>query len=546
MIKRLYSVLTGGNILTIGLILTSLIILCCIFFNKISGKFGLPALLMFILLGMLFGSDGLFKIQFDNYKFAEEICSTALIFIIFYGGFGTKWSEAKKVAGKSLLLASGGVVITALLTGLFCHYVLRFEWLEGMLIGAVISSTDAASVFSVLRSKKLNLKFGTASVLELESGSNDPWAYMLTIIILSIMKGGASPLKFAYTLFAQVFFGILFGAVISAAAVFLIKKVKFDAAGFDAIFVTAIALLSYALPTAVGGNGYLSAYIVGIVLGNARIPEKKALVHFFDGITGFTQILLFFLLGLLAFPSQMPEIFLPAAAIMLFLTFAARPAATAMIMKPFRASWNQIALISWAGLRGATSVVFAIIVTVDDAYTKSDVFHIVFCIVLMSVGIQGTLLPKVAAKLNMIDDEENVMRTFNDYSDETEVQFIKLSVTEESVWAGRKIKDIPFPRGLLVVMIIRGREKVIPTGKTKILAGDILALSAEGFYDDSNFVLSEVKIDSRHDWCGNRISELSIPDDSLIVMIKRRGHTLIPGGKLRIRNGDVLVMTSNN
>lgn len=152
-----------------------------------------------------------------------------------------------------------------------------------------------------------------------------------------------------------------------------------------------------------GGNGYLSCYIVGIVLGNTKISGKTALVHFFDGITGFTQILLFFLLGLLAFPSQMPSIILPAAAIALFLTFVARPAAVTVIMKPFGAKWKQIALISWAGLRGATSIVFAIMATVDDAYMKNDVFHIVFCIVLMSIGIQGTLLPLFAKKLDMID-----------------------------------------------------------------------------------------------------------------------------------------------
>ena len=533
--------------LTTALIFASVVVLCCIFFNNISGKFGLPTLLMFIVLGMLFGSDGILKIEFDNYKFAEEICSVALIFIIFYGGFGTKWSEAKKVAGKSMLLASGGVVLTAAATGVFCHFLLRFAWLESLLIGAVISSTDAASVFNVLRGKKLNLKYGTASILELESGSNDPWAYMLTIIILSVMKGGATVGGFVLSFLAQVIFGVAFGAAISLGALYLIKKVNFDAAGFDAIFVTAIAVLSYALPSAVGGNGYLSAYIVGIVLGNAKIPGKTALVHFFDGITGFTQILLFFLLGLLAFPSQMPKIILPAAAIALFLTFIARPAVVALLMKPFKAGWNQIALISWAGLRGATSIVFAIMVTVDDAYTKNDVFHIVFCIVLLSIGIQGTLLPWLAKKLDMIDDEENVMKTFNDYSDETEVQFIKLSVQEESSWAGKKIKDIPFPRGLLVVMILRGsgkdREKIIPAGKTKILAGDVLVLSAAGFYDDSHFVLSETSIGKKSDWCGRRISEISLPEDSIIVLIKREGRTLIPNGRIKIKAGDVLVMT---
>lgn len=531
--------------LVIGLVVVARIIICCIFFDKISDKIGLPMLLVFILLGMLFGSDGIFKIPFDNYKFAEEICSTALIFIIFYGGFGTKWREARKVAGKSILLSSVGVIVTAMLTGLFCHFVLGFEILEGMLIGAVISSTDAASVFSLLRSKNLNLKYGTASILELESGSNDPWAYMLTIIILSLMRGDVTVGGFIYTLFAQLIFGVLFGVVIALISVFILKHISFETAGFDTIFVAAIAILSYALPSMVGGNGYLSAYIVGIVLGNAKIPNKSNLVHFFDGLTGFSQILIFFLLGLLATPSQMLPIILPAVAIVLFLTLIARPLSVFLIMKPFKAPLRQMGVIAWAGLRGATSIVFAIMAVVDEAYTKNDVFHIVFCIVLIFIGIQGTLLPLVSKKMDMIDTNENVMKTFNDYSDETEVQFIRLNVYEGGDWAGKEIRETTIPPGILIVMIIRGKEKIIPTGKTKLLPNDILVLSAEGFYDDNHFILSEIKIDNEHKWCGKSLAQVSMPKGSLIVMIKRNSKTLIPNGQITIENNDILVMTSN-
>lgn len=527
------------------LILVSVIIMSCIFLNKILDKIGLPMLLVFIFIGMLFGSDGIFKIYFDNYKFAEQICSVALIFIIFYGGFGTKWSEAKKVAGKSILLSSVGVVLTAILTGLFCHFVLHFELLEGLLIGAVTSSTDAASVFSILRSKKLDLKDGTASILELESGSNDPWAYMFTIIILSLMRGNSTVGSFVYILFSQIFFGAIFGVLISIVCIYILKNIDFDIAGFDAIFVSGIAIISYALPSLVGGNGYLSAYIVGIILGNTKFSNKKSLVHFFDGITGFMQILIFFLLGLLAFPSHIPKIIFPAILITLFLTLIARPLTVMVIMKPFKARLNQQILISWAGLRGATSIVFAIMATIDDAYMKNDVFHIVFCIVLISIGIQGTLLPFVAKKLDMIDSEENVMKTFNDYSDETKVQFIRLNINDESEWCDKEIKDITLPHGILVVMILRGRKKIIPTGKTKILSKDVLVLSAEGFYDDSTFILNEVKIDNKHKWCGKMISDISIHDDGLIVMIKRNNETVIPNGEIRIENKDILVMTSN-
>ena len=501
-------------------------------------------LLAFLCVGMLCGEDGILGISFNDYQLTENVCTAALILIIFYGGFGTKWSAAKPVAGRAILLSTVGVFLTAAAVGSFCHIVLHVGLLESLLIGSVISSTDAASVFSILRAKKLNLKYGTASLLEVESGSNDPIAYLMVTIVVAMMETSVSAGSVLYQVFAQIVFGVGIGAVLALVVLFFLRRFQFDTSGFDLVFMLAVAILSYVVPTMIGGNGYLSAYIAGIILGNAELSNKKNLVHFFDGITGFTQILLFFLLGLLAFPSQMPSIILPAAAIALFLTFVARPAAVTVIMKPFGAKWKQIALISWAGLRGATSIVFAIMATVDDAYMKNDVFHIVFCIVLMSIGIQGTLLPLFAKKLDMIDDEENVMKTFNDYSDETEVQFIKLSVQPDSNWAGRKIKDIPFPRGLLVVMILRDKEKIIPTGKTQILAGDVVVLSAAGFYDDSHFVLSEMNLDKHHEWCGHRISEITMSEDSLIVMIKRQGRILIPNGRLRLKEGDVLVVTS--
>ena len=276
-----------------------------IILNKLSSKAGMPMLLAFIVLGMIFGSDGLLKIKFDDYKSAESICSIALIFIIFYGGFGTKWNVAKPVATKAILLSTLGVVLTAVFTGLFCHFVLRFSLLESFLVGAVTSSTDAASVFAILRSKKLNLKYNTASLLEVESGSNDPLSYMLTIIVLSFMQGNASTGKMIYMLFAQIVYGFAFGVAIAYGALYILRKFNFSYAGFDFLFVLAVASLSYAIPTLIGGNGYLSAYVAGLFLGNKTFPQKKNLVHFFDGITGLMQMLIFFLLGLLSLPSKM-------------------------------------------------------------------------------------------------------------------------------------------------------------------------------------------------------------------------------------------------
>lgn len=240
------------------LILVSLVILTCILCNRVTTKFGVPMLLAFILLGMVFGSEGLFRIPFDDFQFAETICSVALIFIMFYGGFSTSWKAARPAAGKAILLSSAGTIITALLTGLFCHLVLKFSMLEGMLTGAVLASTDAASVFSVLRSQKLSLKYNTDSLLEVESGSNDPFAYMLTIIFLSAMNGTSTqsiPVQIISTAFSQVFFGVILGVAIAFAARWFLSNFNFETNGFDAAFMLATAVLAYALPSAVGGNG---------------------------------------------------------------------------------------------------------------------------------------------------------------------------------------------------------------------------------------------------------------------------------------------------
>lgn len=499
-------------------------------------------LLAFIALGMLFGSDGLFKIPFDSFDFAGEICSSALIFIMFYGGFGTKWSEAKPIAIKAAFLSTLGVALTAGLVGLFCHFALRIGFLESLLIGSVVSSTDAASVFSLLRSKRLNLKNNTASLLEMESGSNDPCAYMLTSIILSVMSGGKTGAQIAYVIFAQIAYGVVFGVVIAFAALYVLRRFKFATVGFDAAFVLAVAILAYAAPAAAGGNGYLSTYIVGIVLGNQHIMNQKSLIHFFDGVTGLMQMLIFFLLGLLAFPSQMLPILLPAFAISLFLTFVARPAAVFAILTPFKCSLNQQLLVSWAGLRGAASIVFAIIAMLNPAYIKNDVFHIVFCIVLFSIALQGTLLPFLSKKLNMIDNNENVLKTFTDYSEEVPVQYIKLTVSEKHPWLEQCVQDISFPPDTLLVLILRNQEQIIPRGKTVILKGDKLVLSAPALDDDVKISLLEHTIDKNSHWKGKRISELKQGPDRLIIMVKRGGKVVIPDGKTILKENDVLVI----
>lgn len=525
------------------ILLVAAIILICVVLNKMSSKLGIPMLLAFIILGMLFGSDGIVKIPFDNYSVAEQICSIALIFIMFYGGFGTNWKQAKPIAVNAVLLSTIGVIFTALLTGLFCYVVLKFDLLESMLIGAVISSTDAASVFSILRSKRLNLKDNTASLLEVESGSNDPCSYMLTVIILAIMGGDFSGGQLAYMVFAQVVYGIVLGVVIAKIGTWCLTKFKFATAGFDTIFVFSLPLVAYAASSLLGGNGYLSTYILGIILGNQSIPNKKSLVYFFDGITGLMQMLIFFLLGLLSFPSELPKILLPSLAIALFLTFVARPLSVFAILLPSKGTLNQKLLVSWAGLRGAASIVFAIMATVNPTYMKNDIFHIVFFIVLFSISLQGSLIPFMAKKLNMIDEEGNVMKTFSDYSDEVPVQFIKLPISKNHLWSGKKIKEISLPPDLLLVLIIRDNKRIIPNGNTTILAGDVIILSALSLQEDFGAHLTEMKIDKDDNWIGKPLSEITLGPEKLIIVVKRNQKVIIPNGKTIVKEDDTLVIS---
>lgn len=534
--------------MVLNLLVASSVIMLCIFFNKISNKIGIPVLFAFILLGMIFGVDGIFKISYDNYEFSEQICSIALIFIMFYGGFGTNWNEAKPVAFKSMLLSTFGVVLTALLTGLFCYFVLGFNLIEGFLIGSVISSTDAASVFSILRSKNTGLKYNTASMLEIESGSNDPCSYMLTVIMLTIMKGETSISSVLYMIFTQFFFGIVIGFGTAFLAKVILHKIKFDTPGFDMAFVIGAALLSYSLPALFNGNGYLSVYITGIILGNTKIYNKKSLVHFFDGVTGLMQMLIFFLLGLLATPSRLPDIFLISLGIFLFLTFAARPISVFSILSIFKCRISQQILVSFAGLRGAASIVFAIMATVSSATQNTDVFHIIFCIVLFSIAFQGSLLLPFAEKLDMTDKNTDILKTFSDYSEEIDLDFITINISDNHSWVDMAIKDIVLPPDTLITLILRNGNKIIPNGDTVFEQGDTVVLSARLFRERINLSLIEKKIEHKSKWIGKTLTEVSDTTDidGLVVMILRKDETVVPNGNTVILENDILVINSNS
>ncbi|SHH95719.1 potassium/proton antiporter, CPA1 family (TC 2.A.36) [Clostridium collagenovorans DSM 3089] len=463
------------------MIISGLVLIICITSTKVLYKFGVPILLIFIVLGMLFGSDGLVGIYFDNYTLTNQLCSIGLVFIMFYGGFGTNWKMARPVAVPSILMSSLGVIITAALTGLFCNLVIKTTVLEGLLIGAIVSSTDAASVFAILRAQKLNLKGSLASFLEVESGSNDPIAYMMTIIVLVIMKNPSELSLFTVVsmIVTQIAFGLIIGFLLAKLTVYVLRYSNFEIEGFYTIFVMAVAILSYALSEFLGGNGYLSVYIAGIIIGNSKIPRKKSIFHFFDGISWIMQMVLFFMLGLLSFPSRLTYVTGTAVAISVFMILVARPLSTFIILSPFKFTIKEKIFISWVGLRGAASVVFAILAVTYGVNIENDIFHIIFFIALFSVSIQGTLIPKVANLLNLVDNEDksSVLKTFNDYAGEINNALLEVNITEDNKWVNKTIIDANIPEDILIVMIKRESNILVPKGSTLIRSGDILVLS---------------------------------------------------------------------
>lgn len=522
------------------LILIGAVIVICVLLNRFAQKLPIPSLLIFIALGMCFGVNGIVGIPFDDYQISEQICSVCLLFVMFYGGFGTNLKAARPAAGKAVLMSTLGVVMTAGLVGIFVHFALKLEWLESFLIGSVIASTDAASVFSVLKTQKLDLKDHTASLLEIESGSNDPFSYMLTVLFVSLLQGES--ISVPALLANQILVGAAAGLLIGYAAVFFLKKCDFYMEQGKTIFVFAAAALAYALPSVFGGNGYLSVYICGIYMGNAALPDKKDLVHFFDAVTGIAQMMIFFLLGLLVTPSELPETFLPALLIMLFLTFIARPLAAGILLAPMGSGLRQIGVVSWAGLRGVASIVFAIYAVLGEIELHYNLFNLVFCIVILSLGIQGTLLPRVSSVLDMIDRNQDVRRTFNDYQEDNDVSFVKLHVSAGHRMAGKALKELPLAPDFLAALLLRGKETLVPNGETVVEEGDLLILAAEQFEDRENLSMSEVCLDKNSKWAGKSLSEIRLPKGSLIVLIQREGKTLIPGGSTVLQAGDCLAV----
>lgn len=522
------------------LLLIGFVVLICILANRFLEKIPIPSLLIFIGLGMFFGENGVLKIAFDNYDVVNITCSVCLIFIMFYGGFGTNLKAARPVLAPSIVLSTLGVAGTAGALALFAHWVLGLPLLESFLIGSVISSTDAASVFNILRSQKLALKYHTDSLLEIESGSNDPMSYMLTTVAVALLAGQSIsvPLLLAQQMVIGLFFGALFGWL----AVKLLHQQLLPSQESHTVFLLSIMVLAYAVPSCFNGNGYLSVYLCGIWIGNSHLPQKKYLVHFMDVLTHIAQVIIFFLLGLLVTPIQLPMVIVPAIVLTLFLTLAARPLVSFLLLKPFGCKLNQIGLVSWSGLRGAASVVFAIATVLGGVQTTYNLYNLIFCMVLLSISVQGTLLPFVAKKLSMIDTQTDVGCTFTDYQEDSDIHFIKLHIDHAHSWCGQRLSELRLPSDLLVAMVIRGQEVIVPDGSTQLACGDLLVLAARSFEDREHLRLREVAVSPKDTFVNCALSQIPKAHTNRVILIKRGIDTIIPRGDTLIRAGDILIM----
>ncbi len=509
-----------------------------LFAIRFSHRYGIPSLLLFFILGIGAG----YIIDFHNFDFMEHYASFALFIIMFYGGYGTKLAMGLPVLKPAILLSSLGVVITALITGLFAHYVLGFSMVESMLFGSVIGSTDYASVSSVLQSKNLNLKNNSAPLLELESGSNDPTAYTMTMIFLSILLG--SDISIPLLVVKQIGLALLFGYVMTQIFFIIVERVNFQKEGLFTIFVFTMALGTYALTGVLNGNGYLAVYLFGILIGNREYMGKREVVFFFDGLTEIMQISLFFLIGFLSDITKLIQWLPLGVGVMAFMLFVARPIAVFGVMPFFKSTFKQNIVLCWSGLRGAAAIAFAIMVVNSGANLEGDIFHAVFAVCIVSSLIQGSLLPWVVKKTDMLNPDDTVLKTFNYYQDRSPIGFLETKVFDEDL-IGLPVKDLNLTFDFIVAKLVRDGKTIVPHGETILEKGDIVVIGGKSHFDEVGRNLQEFTIREHHPWASKRIMDLDLKPSELILMLERDNNILVPSGQTVVCVGDKIVYTED-
>lgn len=477
---------TAENILLVG----SILLFVSIIVGKTGYRFGVPALLLFLVVGMLFGSDGL-GLQFHNAKEAQFIGMVALSIILFSGGMDTKFTEIKSILSPGIVLSTFGVLLTALFTGLFIWWLSGMSWtnihlplITSLLLASTMSSTDSASVFAILRSQKMNLKHNLRPMLELESGSNDPMAYMLTVVLIQLIQSsgmGASQIAFSFVI--QFVVGAAAGYLLGKLAILMLNRLNIDNQSLYPILLLSFVFFTFSITDLMKGNGYLAVYIAGMMVGNNKIMHRKEIYTFMDGLTWLFQIIMFLCLGLLVNPHEMLEVAVVALLIGVFMIVIGRPLSIFLCLLPFgkRINMKSKMFVSWVGLRGAVPIIFATYPVVAGVPGADVIFNIVFFITILSLVIQGTTVSKVARIMGLSTPME---KTGNDFGvelpEDIDSDLRDVTVTREMLDAkGDTLKDMNLPQGTLVMIVKRDNEYLIPNGTLKLHVGDKLLLISE-------------------------------------------------------------------
>jgi cell volume regulation protein A len=445
--------------------------------SKLSARLGVPALLLFLGVGMLAGSDGPGGVHFEDHELAQTVGIVALAYILFSGGLDTVWSDVRPVLARGIALATVGVLVTAAIVGVVATWALDVPLETGLLVGAIVSSTDAAAVFSVLRSRSVRLRGTLRPLLELESGSNDPMAVFLTIGLLELVTEPSSrPIDLLPLFGAQMVIGALAGVGAGRLGVWLLNRIRLDHEGLYPVLLLAMVAFTYGVTALLQGSGFLAVYLMGLEMGRRRFIHKNSLARFHDAVAWVGQIAMFVVLGLLVFPSELPGVAAEGLLVAAALVFVARPAAVFLALAPFRVPWRECALVSWVGLRGAAPIILATFPLMERAPGANLIFDTVFFIVLTSVLLQGTTIAVAARRFGVADAHSpraawplELSASSPDGADLHEVV-----VAAGAPASGRAVVELGLPAGTMLVLVRRDNAFTVPTGATVLQPDDEL------------------------------------------------------------------------
>jgi cell volume regulation protein A len=463
--------------------LAAILLLAGVLLSKTSSRLGVPSLLLFLVLGMLAGSEGILGIDFEDFELAQRYGIIALAFILFSGGAGTAWRDIRQVLVPGVALATVGVLLSAIVLGAIAAAILGLGLLEGMLLGSVIASTDAAAVFSILRSRGVAIVPRLRHLLELESGSNDPAAVFLTVGMIALIEGTADGVTDLIGLFViQMGVGLVAGWLLARGAVTLINHVRLEYDGLYPVLTVAFVVLTYEGTAWLGGSGFLATYVAGLTIANAEFLHKRSLLRFHDAVAWLMQISMFVLMGLLVFPSHLIPVAGQALLVAAVLMLVARPLAVLLTLVPFRLPAREVKFVSWVGLRGATPIILATFPVVSGVPNAETIFNVVFFVVLLSVLAQGTTIPAAARRLGVAAP----LRAAEQYSFDAILagdgghDLRQVTIADEAPAVGRTVVSLALPPGVLLVLLYRDGQSMVPQGGTVLEAGDRVLLLAEG------------------------------------------------------------------